>query len=276
MAVIRKGYAETRFGQVHYRTLGEGDSPPIVLFHMTAASSASYVTLMQAFAKLNVRTIAIDTPNYGESFRTDHEPTIGYIGEVVLAALDDLGVDRFHTFGHHTGASICLDLACRAPERVISASLNGLVSVLPEEQEAFFDWLVFANPVDSRGGHVMKAWTRILSLEASHMPFPAEIKNRDLVAMLHAGEDWAWGYKAVFREDTAGAMDRCTRPLFFLIGEHDGAKPWHVRELERHPQHPSHIAEGQGLFYAEVAPDDVARRLHDFMIASEAGRPYTP
>ena len=81
----------------------------------------------------DVPTIAIDTPGYGESFKPTADPSMAYIGKIVLEALDGLNVDRFHAFGHHTGASIALELACSAPDRVISATLNGLPSNGVEE-----------------------------------------------------------------------------------------------------------------------------------------------
>lgn len=267
--MIRKGYVDTAGGQVHYRREEDGSGPPLVLFHMTPATSESYEGLMAALAG-KVPTIAIDTPNYGESFRTTREPSIEYIGEVILEALSALGVERFHTFGHHTGASIALQLACAAPERTISATLNGLCSVTPEEGEAAIRDYAWPNPIDPRGGHIMRAWTRMLSLEPVHIPYPAEIRHRDLIAFLQAGEDWSWGYRAVFRDDAPGKLDQVARPIFFVSGRHDGAMPMHMREVERCPQFPSFVHEEYGLFYAENAPDDLAMRLIAFMREAEA------
>jgi pimeloyl-ACP methyl ester carboxylesterase len=83
--------------------------------------------------------------------------------------------------------------------------------------------------------------------------------------MLSAGEDWSWGYRAVFTDDVLPKLARVTCPLFFLIGRHDGALPQHLRAVERHPEHRSYISEEHGLYYSETAPEDLAPRLADFI-----------
>jgi hypothetical protein len=63
-------------------------------------------------------------------------------------------------------------------------------------------------------------------------------------------------------------LDNVTRPIFFVIGRHDGAWPMHMREVERRPQFPSFVNEEYGLFYAESAPG--APRLIASMRGGEA------
>lgn len=266
--MINKGYVDTTDGQIHYRALLEGSGPPLILFHMTPANSQSYESVMLELAG-KVPTIAIDMPNYGESFRTSREPTISYIGDIIIESLDALGVDRFHTFGHHTGASIALELAHTRPSRTISAALNGMCLMDAVEGQEMIDTYAFPNPIDPRGGHIMRAWTRMLSLEPPYIPYSAEIKHRDMVAFLHAGEDWAWGYRAVFRDDAATKLASVTRPIFFIIGRHDAAWPQHNRAVQLFPQFPSHVNEDYGLFYAENAPGELVPRLLDFMRQAE-------
>ena len=58
---------------------------------------------MERFGK--VPLFALDTVNYGESYRTDAEPTMAFIADVLLEALSRLKVERFHAFGHHTGVN---------------------------------------------------------------------------------------------------------------------------------------------------------------------------
>lgn len=266
--MIKKRYVDVAEGQIHCRIQTEGTGLPLILLHMTPATSESYESLMLELAG-KVPTIAIDTPNYGESFRTSREPSIPYIANIILEALDALSVQRFHVFGHHTGASIALELAHAHPERTMSATLNGICSVEPAEGEELIKAYAFPNPIDARGGHIMRAWTRMLSLEPAHIDYPAEIRHRDLVAFLHAGEDWSWGYRAVFLDYVPSKMETVTRPIFFVIGRHDGAWPLHMREVERCPHFPSHVSQEHGLFYAETAASDLAPRLVAFMQKAE-------
>ena len=39
---LRKGYADTHFGQIHYRAAGSGSGLPLVLLHQTASDSVMY------------------------------------------------------------------------------------------------------------------------------------------------------------------------------------------------------------------------------------------
>ena len=267
---IKKAYVDTLDGQVHYRIQEEGIGPPLLLFHMTASTSESYESFMEALAE-NVPTIAFDTPGYGESFKPTVEPSVEYIGQVILQALDMMGVDQFHTFGHHTGASRALELACVVPERAISATLNGICSLgQPEEGEAVLAAQCYPNPTSPVGESMLRGWARVTrGLELAAPPLPDEIMHRELIAYLQAGEDWSWAYRAVFRYDAEEKMNQVTRPIFFVAGEHDGIMPFHVREVERHPEYPSYIAPGYGVFYSELAPDDLAPRVIEFMRDAE-------
>lgn len=130
---IRKGYIDVTGGQVHYRRAGEPSDAPIVMFHMTASTSESYDPLITALGE-RVDSIAIDTPNYGESFKTDREATMQYIAEVMIEALEAMGVTKYHLVGHHTGASIAAEMAALVRDRVLSATLSGLVSASPNRR----------------------------------------------------------------------------------------------------------------------------------------------
>ncbi len=268
--MIKKGYVDTTDGQIHYRAQKEGSGPPLILFHMTASTSESYESLMAELAG-KVPTIAIDTPGYGESFKPTAEPSMAYIGRVVLEALDGLQVQQFHTFGHHTGASIALELACSAPDRTISATLNGICSLQqPEEGEATIRSQVYPNPPSPLGECMLRAWARITrGLEMPDLEVPDELFHRELVAFLRAGENWGWGYRAVFQDNVEEKMKSVTRPIFLVAGEHDGIMPYHIREVERCPEYPSYIAPGYGVFYSELAPQDLAPRVIDFMRSAE-------
>lgn len=281
--MIRKAYVDTCDGQIHYRYTTRGTGIPVAFFHMNPSTSQSYETLM---AELDgtVPTFAFDTPNCGESFRKAHqEPSMRYIGEILLEALAGLGIAKVHGFGHHTGAHIALELAHAAPETVLSATLNGLVPTTPEEGADYIRTLAFTNSITGRGNQLMSAWTRTLTLEdETRVAFPPHIKNRECIAMLHAGEDWNWGYRAVFTDNASAKLDTVSQPIFFLIGAHDGAKPNHDREVLRHPEHPSFVHPDHGVFYAENAPADVAARLLEFIARVErrSGRdptePHSP
>src|SRR3712207_127604 len=131
---IRKAYVDVPEGQLHYRYTEGGTGPTLLLIHMTSASSGAYEPLMREMDG-TFPMIAFDTMNYGESYRTTRPPEISYIAEVLLQALSNLGVEKFHTFGHHTGVHVQTEMALQAPERVLSTIMNGPTWATAEENK---------------------------------------------------------------------------------------------------------------------------------------------
>ena len=226
--MIKKGYADTADGQLHYRYTSDGAGPPLALFHMTAASSAAYVPLMERLDG-HVPMFAFDSMNYGESYRTTREPTIEYMAGGMLEALTNLGIERFHTFGHHTGVSIQSEMAVQAPERVLSTIMSGPTYARPADMAFFKDALAWPNPCNVKGTHLTTAWARIRNnMEVPYFGDPpgmAEIMDRDVVDMLRAGEDWCWAYRAVFTHDLIDRMHRQKAPMMLEVARQN----WTVR-----------------------------------------------
>ncbi|MBN8658688.1 MAG: hypothetical protein J0M11_23325, partial [Anaerolineae bacterium] len=78
MSIIRKGYAETSEGQVHYREVKHASGTPLVLLHQTASSGMMYEPLM-TLLKDDFHTIALDNPGFGASFQPPSGFSIRYI-----------------------------------------------------------------------------------------------------------------------------------------------------------------------------------------------------
>jgi len=271
--MIRKAYVDTRGGQIHFRRCEAGSGAPLVFFHMTAASSAAYEGLMLQLEG-NRPLVAFDTVNYGGSFRTTREPTIAYITEVMLEAITNLGIDRFHTFGHHTGVSIQAEMVVSAPERVLSTIMNGPTYATPEHMAQFKDLLARPNPLSVKGTQFIWAWSRTKDNAAVPMgtpaPHAAQIMNRDTVDMLRAGENWHWGYRAVFTHDLIATMNRVRCPIFLVCGRHDLAFPHHEAAAAAFPKAPSYVHEEGGVYYAESHPEDLAPRIEAFIASLQA------
>jgi pimeloyl-ACP methyl ester carboxylesterase len=101
--------------------LGEGE--PVVFVHGAMARD-----LLKPLADELVRTGGYQAIHYG---RRGHGG-VGLPGETadiagqatdVVTILDALGIDRAHVAGHSFGAYIALELATRAPDRLLSATL---------------------------------------------------------------------------------------------------------------------------------------------------------
>ena len=109
------GYADTRFGSIHYREAGEGD--PLLLLHATPRSSRVYLPIMPFLAD-RFRVIAPDTLGFGDSAPLPANVTMEILAESVTALMDELGISRAAIFGLHTGNKIGAALAAGWPERV--------------------------------------------------------------------------------------------------------------------------------------------------------------
>lgn len=262
---ITKAYVDVKDGQVHYRKAGTFDRSPIVFLHMTAASSEAYDGIMQELDG-KYPTIALDTPNYGESFRTTKTPTIEYIAEVTLEALSNLGLDKFHAFGHHTGASTAAEMAIQAPDRVLSWIPNGATYATTEELKHYKSKLSVPNPVSIKGTQIMWAWSRIKDNfpDVQHFistPNQAEIMHRETMDMLRAGPNWNWAYDAVFTYDLIEAMKKVKCPVFFVSGADDVSYLLQKRAEDAYPQYPRHICPNAGVHYNETHPHELAPHL---------------
>ena len=272
--MIKKAYVDTAGGQIHYRYCSEGTGSPLVFFHMTAASSEAYEGIMSVLdGKLPM--IAFDTVNYGESFRTTREPSIDYIADVMSEALTKLGIDKFHSFGHHTGVSIAVEIAGKTPDRVLSVIMNGPTYATHEEMAYLMRKLALPNPISIKGTQFVWAWSRI----KDNFPFSlwgdnelqAAIMHRDTVDMLRAGTNWHWGYRAVFSHDLPAAVKKVRCPMFLVCGQHDLSFPYHERMAADYPEVPSYVFADGGVYYIETHPEDLAPHLVDFIRGVQQG-----
>ena len=133
--MIRRGFVDISYGQVHYRHAG-ADGRPLVMLQASPGSSRQLEPLMAAFAPTR-RLFAPDTLGNGDSVAPrEAHPTIEQLAAGALEALDGLGLERFDLYGTHTGASIAATIALLRPERVRRLVLDGVGLYTPAEQAA--------------------------------------------------------------------------------------------------------------------------------------------
>lgn len=138
------GQIERAGGVINYRTVGPESGEPIVLLHKVGGWLADWRHVAPLLAK-NHRVIAMDMPGHGDSAMLGMPPFIMTIDEnmgLVLAALTEIGVDKFTLAGNSLGGVCSIAIAASRPERVsrlivVSASLHsGFTRAMIEEQEA--------------------------------------------------------------------------------------------------------------------------------------------
>jgi haloalkane dehalogenase len=109
----------------------EGEGQAVVCLHGVPSSCFLYRKVIAELAARGLRGVAFDLPGLGLADRPSHfDYTWTGLGRFALAAVDALGLDRFHLVVHDIGGPVGFELAAAAPERVLSLTvLNTLVEV---------------------------------------------------------------------------------------------------------------------------------------------------
>jgi pimeloyl-ACP methyl ester carboxylesterase len=115
-ARLRFQRVETPLGALSILAAGAGE--PILLLHGLGATKGSFLPTVAALAGA-YRTIAVDLPGFGDSFKPlgvrYHPP---FFARSAVALMDALGLARAHIIGNSMGGRVALEIGLRYPERV--------------------------------------------------------------------------------------------------------------------------------------------------------------
>lgn len=107
-------------GAVRLHVLDEGTGMPLVLLHGNGSAAEDFVAsgIIDA-ASSRYRMLAFDRPGFGASSRPRGDAwTPAAQADLIHAALQQLGIERYLVLGHSFGASVALECALRHPEAV--------------------------------------------------------------------------------------------------------------------------------------------------------------
>ena len=256
-----RSYLPGPFGQVHLRTAGEREAPPLMLLHMSPKSSRSFAEVMGPLAAAGRYVVAPDYPGYGES-----DPVPG--GEAVTveayarscwAVADALGLGRLDLAGHHTGSKVAVEMAHQRPGDVRRVVLIAAAILTPEEQ-ASFAASYQPVPLDEAGTRFRRMWDLIVQHRGPGMTL--EHMAEALSDNLRGGERYedghhaAFAYNAVFAERAAALP----HPVLVLNPKDD---LWTItpraRDLFADVRVEDHPEWGHGFLSAY--PEDAARAI---------------
>lgn len=262
---VRRAYAAVSFGQVHYRYAGTPGKPVVVLLHQTPSTSEMYENLMMALAA-DYRLIAPDTPGMGLSDPVADPLTIAGLATGIAEFLDEVGVDRYYLFGHHTGASIAVQIAAVHPRHIEAVALSG-PTLLSDELRARLPEMASAIPARADGAHLQGMWQRIHSKDESA---PMDIIERETINGIQLGDRYAAAYDAVVEQDFAAALRALTCPVLVFAGTGDplyGQLDAALRQLGNGRK--ESIADAK-TFVCETHCPQVAGLLRDFFSGEAA------
>lgn len=262
MKRIVKGYVSTPAGQVHYRSAGRADAPRLLLLHQTASSSVMYEGLMERLAD-EFCLFAPDTPGYGGTFFPPETVTIPYYAAVMQQAVAAYGWTHCHIFGHHTGASIGVQMATDNPQLLAQHKmiLSGPPYLTPEQQ-AQFRATVQPIVIKEDGAHASVLWAR---LRAKDPTAPLALTHREFVLNLHAGERYHETYHAVFSHDFKAQLAALRCPVLVMAGDADTLR--NALEPAYHALAEGTLRQMKGNTYiCDLAPDAVAQVIREFLL----------
>lgn len=226
---MRRGYADTPEGQIHYTTAGEGE--PLLLLHQTG-SSRQYWKLQPLLAR-RYRTFALDNLGSGNSDPLPPEVRIADLARSTVHVMDALGLEKAHVFGFHTGNKIGTEMAAAWPARIDRLVLCGQTHSVMAEHDALNDALssVVASSIrtfapEPGGAHLLKqwaaefaavtaAWWDTANLGEEVTPAALERRRERVVDHLQL-RDVAAVYRAIFAFDLGARMRDVTVPTLLI------------------------------------------------------------
>jgi haloalkane dehalogenase len=106
----------------------EGEGEPVVCLHGVPASCFLYRKVLAELAVRGLRGVAFDLPGLGLADRPrEFDYRWSGLGRWCAAAVDALGLDRFHLVVHDIGGPVGFELAAAMPERLRTLTLLNTV-----------------------------------------------------------------------------------------------------------------------------------------------------
>jgi pimeloyl-ACP methyl ester carboxylesterase len=213
---MKKGYADTTRGQVHY--CREGDNgPDLFLFHESPLSSREFERCIPILGR-STRVVAFDTPGYGAPDAPEAPTTIEDYASWLLEAIDAVGVEEFDVAGVHTGAAIAVELIRKAGRRVTHAVFSGM-PLMSAERKAEAAERIGEPAAQEDGSHLMRMWQARIDGWGRDTPLEQlEMAASDTMRVYDRHD---WGFKAVFAHDCEPALKELECPVLFVNAEGD-------------------------------------------------------
>jgi haloalkane dehalogenase len=216
--MIKKGYIETTFRMIHFRSAGVVSNPHVLLLHQTASSSAMYEAIMNLLAD-KFYFFAPDTLGFGGSDFPNETATMQIYADSLREASDKFGLKNPFVFGHHTGASIAVQM--EFDQKFARKMFLSGPPYLTQEQKDAFKKGVQPIVLKPDGSHLTELWNRLRSKDENAN---IDLIHREFLLNLHAGERYHEAYHAVFNHDFEMQLATLNCPILVTAGDKDTLK----------------------------------------------------
>jgi len=261
-SALRKGYADTPEGQVHYLRCGTGK--PMILLHQSPAAATMWEAVLPLFAAAGFEATALDLPGHGDSWRPQKPPSIPDYARNVVATLDALGIAQADIVGHHTGALVAAQVAVDFPGRVGKLALWGLAIYVEALAESRARLKNEQPPVyDDEGAALTAFWVRQRALAGDG--YTPELGTRSMIEMLQTGTARPYGHWAGQQCDRVALLARVSQPTLVMGGPRDPLWPGIEAAAALFPRGRFHVIDGAGLYVVDERPQEFVRLVCEFL-----------
>jgi pimeloyl-ACP methyl ester carboxylesterase len=263
---VKRGFADTRLGQIHYVTAGSG--PPVLLLHQTPRSWDEFRDVIPLLST-RFRIYAMDTIGYGESARLTGPTTVESLADGVVAFMSAMELDKASIVGHHTGGVIAVQVAACHPELVDKLVLSGTTCVDEEGRRIAAEWPPIDEAVFSPdGSHLLELWRNRASYYPPDRPDLLQRLVLDALKVLDRVEE---GHIAVDAFHMEELLPRITAPTLLMCGTEDWAAFPDLPRLAAYLPHAEVVeVPGTGVPMVDHVPEKFAAIVMEFLSGPSA------
>lgn len=214
--------------QIRFLHQGAGGGLPVLLIHGFAGDLNNWLFVQPSLSEKR-STYAVDLPGHGGSSKDLNDiNSLNDVAELLVAFLDQLGIEKVHLVAHSLGGAVALALARKYDKRVASLVLlspAGLgISPVPE----FIEGLIAAR---SR-----RDMTSVLKMLLAHEGQVSRDMVNDMLKFkrLDGAEPALRKFAGFLREENrsaAQALQDISAPVHVIWGAHDRVVPRGTNEL---------------------------------------------
>ena len=262
---IERRLVDTRLGQMHVKTVGEGE--PLLLVHSQLVAGQWYDPVIPLLGHER-QLIIPDRIGYGVSDPAERPLSFEEYAESTVDALDAIGVAQCDAVGIHSGGIEVIELATAHAERIRSAVLI-TVAVFTDEEATFFRENYCNPPPEPTddGAHLNFYWDWWMGIRPESVGL--DTIQRWMLDHMRASPNYHWTFSAAFDYPTADRIGSVTQPLL-VMAPHDDLWTQMERALALLPDHAQvidqpHIENAMAVFTTHT--DEVVKDIRAFLQA---------
>lgn len=217
VVVVRRSYAESRFGQIHLWTAypsggGFDERVPVVCLHHGGGSGRVFAPMLREVG--HDRSIyAPDLPGHGCSDATGSKNSVADLAAAIGDFLDSSRMRAVDLFGYQLGALVTAELAIARPQQVRRVMLWGAPCYSPQERATLLQTATTPGTRED-GSDVTEEWQRVLQRRGANVP-PAALAE-ELGDRLRAGTSGTRALSAGIDYPTVERLPLVKQPALVL------------------------------------------------------------